>query len=325
MRALIFILALHAAVALADPYKPNGGVEVISTNLDWKDAARDRDVPVKIYRPRTMEKPCPIILFSHGLGGSRDNYAYLGNHWASHGYVSVHMQHVGSDTNVIKESPTQPMQALRAAAMDPKNALNRVLDVKFVLDQLECLDKDDAAWKGKLDLKHIGIAGHSFGAHTTLASVGQAMALQKEAADQRITAAIAMSAPTPALKTRTNLDRAYANIRVPVFHMTGTLDDSPISDSKAADRRIPFDHMTGVEQYLLIFTGGDHMIFSGRARIAGAEKRTQDEAFQNIIKQSSLAFWDAYLNGDAAAQRWLANGDLKTEAKSLATLEIKSK
>ena len=38
-----------------------------------------------------------MIVFSHGLGGTRDGYEYLGRHWASYGYVSVHLQHKGSD------------------------------------------------------------------------------------------------------------------------------------------------------------------------------------------------------------------------------------
>lgn len=49
-----------------------------------------------------------------------------------------------------------------------------------------------------------------------------------------------MSAPAKQRK-RTLLDRMYGSIRIPCFHMTGTGDDSPIGDTKAADRRIEAD------------------------------------------------------------------------------------
>lgn len=52
--------------------------------LDPVDAERERTVPVKVYLPET-EKPLPVILFSHGLGGSRKASPYLGNHWAEAG------------------------------------------------------------------------------------------------------------------------------------------------------------------------------------------------------------------------------------------------
>ena len=38
----------------------------------------------------------------------------------------------------------------------------------------------------------------------------------------------------------------------------------------AADRRIPYDHMSRAETCLVIFNDGDHFIFSGRERkVAG--------------------------------------------------------
>ena len=59
-------------------------------------------VLASVNDPATNAAPCPVIIFSHGLGGSRDGYEYLGRHWASHGYVSVHSTHIGSDTSALK-------------------------------------------------------------------------------------------------------------------------------------------------------------------------------------------------------------------------------
>ena len=69
-------------------------------DYDWLDPARQRQVPARIYLPAAELGPCPVIVFSHGLGGSRLGYSYLGRHWASHGYATVHVQHRGSDSAV---------------------------------------------------------------------------------------------------------------------------------------------------------------------------------------------------------------------------------
>src|SRR5579885_3303466 len=85
-------------------YKPGPGPhEVARAHYDWVDAARQqRAVPVTVYAPKGGDGPFPVILFSHGLGGTRDGYAYLGRYWASYGYVVVHVQHLGSDDGVWK-------------------------------------------------------------------------------------------------------------------------------------------------------------------------------------------------------------------------------
>jgi predicted dienelactone hydrolase len=78
---------------------------------DWYDQKRQRNIPVKIYYPKTGGGLFPVIVFSHGLGGSREGYEYLGQYWASHGYVSVHLQHLGSDTAVWQHAE-RPMRAM---------------------------------------------------------------------------------------------------------------------------------------------------------------------------------------------------------------------
>ena len=295
-------LAATAETNLMASLGAPGPFAVESLSLDWNDATRQRPVPVKIYLPKSGNGPFPVILFSHGLGGSREGYAYLGNHWASHGFVSVHLQHLGSDSGVL-QGAEQPLAALKTSAANPTNAINRALDVRFALDQLTNLNADAGPLHGRLDLKHIGLAGHSFGAHTTLAVAGQGANLTGgRFADARVTAAIAMS-PTPSPRPGT---APYVTLTIPVFHMTGTLDDSPIGNVTAAQRRIAFDRCAFSEQYLVTFTGADHMVFSGR----GAQRadRTRDAQFQKLICASSTAFWNAHLKGDANCQHWLTEG-----------------
>ncbi|MEY2428586.1 MAG: hypothetical protein QOJ40_1471 [Verrucomicrobiota bacterium] len=293
-------------------YKKSAGpysVEV--ARYDWLDQKRKRKVPVKIYFPRTGEGPFPVVIFSHGLGGSREGYEYLGRHWASHGYVCVHVQHLGSDNAVWEnKAPGEIMESMRASAANLQNATNRPLDVSFAIDQMEKMNREEGPLKKRLDLDRIGMAGHSFGAFTTLAIAGETFVAPggKEATmgDARVKAAIPMSSPAPQAKAR--LDRAFGSIKIPCLHMTGTRDSSPIGETSPEQRRVPFDHMNGADQFLITFKDGDHMIFSGRGRMRGGEK---DEHFQTYIRMSSIAFWDGYLKSDPQAKAWLGGEGFK--------------
>jgi predicted dienelactone hydrolase len=201
---------------------------------------------------------------------------------------------------------------MRQAAADPRNSLERPADIHFTLDRLERLQSEEGPLKGRMDLGRIGMAGHSFGAYTTMAIAGQTFFAPAgrgfTADDWRVKAAIIMSPSAP--RNRDRLDEAYGGIRIPMLHMTGTKDDTPISDTKAADRRIAFEHIKGADQYLVIFEDGGHMVYTGRKRLRGDDNH-RDARFLDLIRQSTTAFWDAYLKKDPAAKRWLASfGDV---------------
>lgn len=299
MAALCLARAVHAA-PYSTPEQPTA-----IWRAEWRDAKRDRVVPVKIYYP-TGPGPYPVIVFSHGLGGSREGYEYLGTYWAAHGFVAVHLQHIGSDDSLWKNGGG--MEGMRGG-LSLQSVQDRPRDVSFALDQLQKLNQD-AAWPphGKLDLTRIGMAGHSFGANTTLLVSGAKAPLGASLADSRVKCAIAMSSPPPYNRNYATL---YAGIKIPVFHMTGTKDTTQFEPpgSTPLDRRIPYDNSTD-PAYLLTFAGGDHMLFSGRApasRIVASDARNH-----LLIQEATTAFWDAYLKSDAAALAWLQN-DFKSE------------
>jgi pimeloyl-ACP methyl ester carboxylesterase len=94
---------------------------------------------------------------------------------------------------------------------------------------------------GRLDLGRVGVAGHSFGAWTTLAVAGQAMPRGGTMfLDPRVRAAVAMSAPTPpALAMGADAGSIYGGIKIPILHMTGTEDEIPpkLAEARAQGRR----------------------------------------------------------------------------------------
>ena len=108
------------------------------THLDLvvRDQGRQRDIPLRVYLPAAAGK-APVAHFSHGLGGSRLNSPYLGQHWGARGYVVVYLQHGGSDEDVWRDLPPAERLAALEREASIQNFQLRVQDVPAVLDQLE--------------------------------------------------------------------------------------------------------------------------------------------------------------------------------------------
>lgn len=264
------------------------------------DAERQRTVPVKVYLP-TQTDARPIILFSHGLGGSRENSVYLGRFWAEAGFVAVFMQHHGSDELVWKNAAAGRRFAELKQAAGLKSFQQRVQDVSFVIDQLEQWQKEQAhALQGRLDLEHIGLCGHSFGAVTTLAVSGQRFPMDIDLEEKRIDAFMPMS-PQPGKSG--NPEQAFSAINKPVLCMTGTADKSAIDPSlKPSDRQKVYAALKPGDKYQLVLDKAEHHAFGDYDVQRG---RSRNKAHHPAIQQISLKFWQAYLMQDVEAKAWL--------------------
>jgi predicted dienelactone hydrolase len=266
------------------------------------DAARARDIPVRVYLP-DAKGPQPVILFSHGLGGSRENNPYLGEHWAQHGYVAVFMQHPGSDNHVWQDVDVAARYGALKDAASVQNFLLRAADVPAVLDTLTTWNATRGhPLEGRLDLAHVGMSGHSFGAVTTQAVSGQSFPL-KRFTDPRIKAALLMS---PSVPRRGSAESAFADVKLPWLLMTGTRDDSPIGLQTASSRLGVFPALPAGNKYELVLDNAEHSAFSDRALPGDEAPRNPNH--HRAVQELSTAFFDAYLRGDAKARAWL-DGD----------------
>lgn len=301
LRFLLSATLLWSLCFSASAYSPKAQHQVKTTYLDLQDTNRNRTIPIKLFSPEEAEGKLPIVIWSHGLGGSRDGADYIGEHLASHGYLAVHVQHPGSDSSLLREGLRQGgiMETFQKNA-SAQNYFLRIQDIHFLIDELERMNEAaDGPLSGRLDLERIGMSGHSFGARTSQAVVGQQFMLPRgprDMRDERIKAAVLMS-PSPA-NDRQDPAENFGAISIPVLHLTGTEDTSPIEDLEAIQRRVPFDHIPASDQYLLIFDGGAHSVFSGRAGL-------RNESYHAVIEQLCLAFWDAYLRNSDQARKWL--------------------
>ena len=261
-------------------------------DLDWVDDARERPVPVRLYQPITSSStaPAPLIIFSHGIGGSRLGYSYLGSYWASHGLASLHVQHVGSDRSIWFGNPFNLVSRLQEAAQE-KEALARVFDLRYALTKIFSDPLGQA-----INPNQIIAAGHSYGANTTLLASGARVNrddIPVELSDSRITAAIVISAPR--FYGQKSVDSILQPVRLPTLHITATEDNIQIPGyfSGYADRLAIFEAIGSERKALAVFEGGSHSMFTDRTRSGGAVLNHQvKEATQEL----SLDFIAQVLN-----------------------------
>ncbi|MBB5203520.1 putative dienelactone hydrolase [Inhella inkyongensis] len=293
MKRRLFLLSGAAATLCARGDDAAPPPPWLHEEWEWQDEARERAVPVRIYRPREVQGPLPLVLFSHGIGGSRRGYSYLGQHLAAQGFASLHVQHVGSDRALWGAgSPFGLIGRLQAAAA-PSEALNRVRDLRFALDRV--LAQPSLA----LDAGRIAVAGHSYGANTSLLLAGAAVPQADELAlaDPRIRAAVLISSPP--LHGVPEPERALAAVRLPSLHITATADDIVIPGyrSGAHERIALFEAIGSPLKSLAVFEGGSHSVFTDRANTGGVVANPR-------IKQATKELVAGFLQGV------LGDGDL---------------
>lgn len=265
---------------------------------EWGDAKRGRFIPVKIYLPEGPG-PFPVVIHSHGLGGSREASTMILEQIAAAGFVVVALQHPGSDSALVVAGGRAAVAAGRNP-MDASASPLRFGDVPFALDELARRNAGVGALAGKLDLKHIGMSGHSFGALGTLVAVGQRLPGPggDKFSDARITAAVVYSPNKPRNGDPTT---ALGGIATPILHFTGTQDRTPLDLEKTPwERTIPYQTITRADQYLVVIKGGDHALYSGR-RIAQGTPNPDDAADLRVVTDETIRFWRAYLKGNVQA------------------------
>ena len=269
------------------------------------DRDRDRNVPFMAYWPNLANVPAPVVIFSHGLGRTRETASYFGRALASAGYISIHIQHPGSDGELVSQarSREEAGQILRASLGNLENFLNRSNDIPFVIDELE-RQNNSGPWAGRFDLSRIGMAGHSYGARSTMFAAGELVGPMGDfAKEPRIKAGVLLSLDLPRRDFDPN--RRYGDIRIPSFHITGTLDDVLGMGTGSASRRTqPFKLIPYSPQYLLVLDGADHDTFSG-TRLGTDIEKPMDKDHTTTVSQAAVAFFDAHLRGLSSKEHWI--------------------
>ena len=279
----------------------------------WLDPARKREVPVKLRWPDAGQHagPRPVVLFSHGLGGTRDGGTVWGEAWASAGFVVLHLQHAGSDLAAVRTAASSfaDKAGLRSAA-GPEQLLARLRDVGFALDEIGRRHAERQGRWASVRPAQVGMSGHSFGAHTTLGMAGQRYPGFDGVSEPRLASFIAFS---PTLPMVGDPQRALERMLRPVLSITGTRDQDVVGNGATPDRRMAvYAALPPGDKAHLVLQDADHMTFGGQTgravEIVPREPVTRDlqSAHHALVAAVSTDWWRATLLGDAAARARLA-------------------
>jgi len=244
---------------------------------ELQPAAPDRTFETTITFPTEAKGRLPLVLLAHGSNGSPDKFNRLVETWARAGYVVVApLFPRSSDTggNLVGDYVDQPA------------------DLSFVLDRvLEANGKRRSPLHGRIDPKHIGLAGLSLGGLTTYGVVFNSCCR-----DDRIDAAILMSGvlgPFP--------DGVYEFRSVPTLLVHGDADNLyPQSIGAYPQLAAP--------KWFVTLHGETH------ASPFEDDRAPSDE----LVRTVTTAFWDRYLKGERpAAQRIVDAVDASAGAATL--------
>jgi len=335
-------------VAQAVPAGPGGYKngpgpwKAAAQDLVLRDEKRQKDLEVTVRYPATApDAPgrFPLVVFSHGAGGSRAAFPELTAHWASHGYIVVLPTH--ADSIELRRRSGEDLSRLRrdldSLRRDVK-PLDRLADAVFLLDSAGAIEQRVAGLRdkdgvGRIDRERIGMAGHSAGALTTQMAAGVkvrgvapgAFLEARSAGDERIDAAILISGQGTANRMFT--DQSWNDLSKPMLVITGSKDVAAIGKETPASRREPFDRAKPGDKYLVFIEGATHSSYQGKGRALSLDPAVPTDAelkmITGVTSSSTLAFLDSYLRDDPAARAYLGSEALVAFSGKKATLERK--
>lgn len=296
-------------------------------DLVLRDSARGKDLRVHVSYPKGSG-PIPVIVFSHGAGGSGKTYFPLARFWATHGYAVLLPTHADSLALRGGEPALAVLrETLSGFATDAKAWENRVRDVVLVLDLRESIGEHVVALQGRLDFSRLGVGGHSYGAFTAQLLAGATVDIPKgpkgkSFADARPRAFLLLSAQGKGQQGFT--EKSWQALDRPLMAMTGSRDLGRAGQSPQW-RLDPYRYAPPPDKFGVSIQGAGHMSFTGRLAEPGAGPllvsgsgrlgHPDDEiAIFKQVKIASLAFWDAYLKDDAPAKLFLQSDALATDS-----------
>ncbi len=293
---------------------------VITDFPDLRDTSRaGRALPIKAFLPEGTDA-LPVLVFSHGAGGSRDGNFAQAHHLASHGFAVLAIEHTGSNTPRLLEGGRY-MVNLQAMTRDAAEVLGRPRDVSFALDRAAQWQADHPQLRTRLDLTRIAVAGHSFGAYTALSvcgarpvldwltpAVAPGSGLGPDLSDPRVRVCIALSPQGPGAPFFG--ETSYASIDRPVLAITGSRDEQ--QGAPPSNRRRYFELVPPGGQVFIWLNNADHNAFSdssGSGRRGLASPSRADA--QPLVRAAMLLFLDQHLRGNGSAEASLSTEGLR--------------
>jgi len=105
---------------------------------------------------KIIEGQFPLVIISHGNGGSHLVYRTISTHLAKNGYIVAMLEHYGNNRNNNQLENTN------------ENLINRPRHVSLIIDELLSINR----FGKSISVNNIAVIGHSMGGYTALVLAG---------------------------------------------------------------------------------------------------------------------------------------------------------
>jgi predicted dienelactone hydrolase len=321
------------------------------TTITLKDDQRNRVFEADVYLPMAPRSApalsnVPLIVISHGLGSDRTAYSYLAQQLASYGFAVALPEHPGSNADQL-----QALLGGRANQVsEPSEFIDRPLDVKFLLDELDRLSRSDPQFRNRINLQQVGVIGQSYGGYTAMALAGarinpdqlrqdcppdqtfnlsfllqcRALDLQPplpNLRDDRVKAILAINPINSSVLGQESISR----ITIPAMIVGGNADTvAPVLPEQIR----PFTWLGSVDRYLMLIRGSTHFstigpTANGSVVTIPAEVIGPDPAVaRRYMNAVSVAFFKTHLNNQLTYRQYLSAAYANTISQSILPLEL---
>ena len=279
-------------------YYPTTDADIVGVEEEFISVVGIELFAIPAYRDVALVGgPHPVVLFSHGNEGIRLQSFFFASVLASHGFIVLSPDHHG---NTFVDTG--------AGIDDPNSAVNRPLDMSFLIDEITTLNSDTGNFfEGAFDLAKIGMSGHSFGGYTTFALAGGSFSLGTFT-DARVKAIFPQAPSAGAFDPN-----FFATISVPTLIVGGSLDETT---PFVTDQQLPFDNMVSGASVvgLANVNNAGHFTFSSfcevpadiLAFLGGFEEACEPRHIpwrhgQDLTMYLAVNFFKGVLNGNTAA------------------------
>lgn len=284
----------------------------VRQHRDKKSPFEGRRVPIKAHVP-TGNGPFPILIVSHGAGGTWDTHHAQAQHLASHGYAVLCLEHTGSNRERMVAG-LHLVANMESMIHDSDEVLARPKDVSFAIACAEAWNQNHPTLRRKMDLQKVAVMGHSFGAFTTMVVCGMRPALDwlnppiapgkglgPDLRDPRIVCGVALS--PQGVGEPFFIRESFGSLRAPLLGISGTRDTQH-HGIPAENRKDAFALWPRGEHRFIWLPNARHLDFtdSTGALNRGLSSPTRAEV-QPVVRAASLLFLNAHLKEDTTAAR----------------------
>jgi predicted dienelactone hydrolase len=337
-------------IALRDLRQPGSNTFQKET-ITLTDGKRNRVFATDVYLPIAPRSApalpaVPLIVISHGLGSDRTAYSYLAQQLASYGFAVALPEHPGSNANQL-----QALLVGRANQVaEPGEFIDRPLDVKFLLDELDRRSHSDLQFRNRINVQQVGVIGQSYGGYTAMALAGakinpdqlrqdcqseqmfnlsfllqcRALDLQPplpNLRDDRVKAIIAINPINSSVLGQESISR----ITLPAMIVGGNADTvAPVLPEQIR----PFTWLSSIDRYLMVIRGSTHFSTIGPSTNRSvvtipAEVIGPDPAIaRRYINAISVAFFKTYLSNQLTYRQYLSAAYAKIISQPILRLEL---